>query len=225
VLGFYYYQQAMAAERTLDYSAAIGLFRMCETLSGPDRGDVLFHLGWCIEQRDGVGSEEALGHYIRAAQCAHAPACRINSYFRAGWLLMHNKDREQAVEMYRLALAEGSRFDCRDVPYCHSLYWLGVCLEVGGNILEAIDCYRSVASLSVVLRPEADYRELMSLSAIGRYRDALRRCEEFPGDPPEGFDTQRFEGLRRLVRVQQTQLDACLSIFFNPARIRENHDH
>ncbi|MDH4071369.1 MAG: tetratricopeptide repeat protein [Ignavibacteria bacterium] len=216
MLSDHYYEQALVAERQGDYSAALGLFRICQDLPELDEGDIWFHFGWCTEQRDGCKSEEAREFYVIAAEKARLPLCRINSYFRAGWIQMHLKETRGAREMYQAAVREGERFDCREEPYVQSMYWLGVVLESDGNYLDAIEQYRSVQSISLGLKPEAMYRELRSLITIGRYHDAFQMCRLFPVKPPSRFPRDRFEELRRLVISEERALAACLDTSWSP---------
>ena len=123
---------------------------------------------------------------------------------------MHQKRTSEALCMFERAVSAGEESETTSEPYRHALYWLGVVLEQDGRFLNAIERYRAVQSFSAQLAPEAMYRELRSLSSIGRFEDALRVVLRFPDSPPPGLEPKRFDQLRTMMNEEQDQLSACL---------------
>ena len=223
VVSSHYYQQALSAERNREYTTAIGLFKCCLSFRGVDEGDLSFHVGWCIEQRDGVTASEALEWYEVATNKALEAGCRVNAWFRAGWIHMHRKETRKAVSMYRQAVAEGDLSSCINEPYCHAVYWLGACFEAEGFFADAGKQYRRAAALCPSLLPEAILREMRSLIAIGCYEKALEVSREFPLVPPAGVDRVRFEELKSSVESEQAALKKCMEQSFHPTSLVKHH--
>lgn len=203
------YKTAISLEREGDYASALPRFRKCLELKEYDRCDVLFHIGWCLEQKG--EKEDAIFSYREAAELDGDANCRMNSAFRAGWLLMHTKDYSRAAELYRKAIDLGEYTGIKDDIYQNAAYWYALCQESRGCYLEALEWYRLVQEIAPLLDPESRYRQINCFNRIGLYRQALEMCYSFQQSPPNVFDQNRYEELRRLANREQELLEACLS--------------
>lgn len=202
------YHQALALEHEGRYAEALQLFERCINDPAFDAGDIHFHCGWCLENERQVG--EAVQHYAVAAELTRLPSCRINCYFRSGWILLHQKNHEIAAEMFRRAIDCGDVADVRDETYCHALYWYAVCLEAQARYIEALTWYRCAETTSPLLAPESRLRQIMCLVHIGRYEEALDLCRTFDVPPPLGFDQERYRALQADARRERAMLESCL---------------
>lgn len=217
------YEQALNAERHGKYAEAYELFHQCLSMSEFDRGDVSFHLGWCLEQSTTADVNVVLEFYRRAAQTAAAPECRINGWFRAGWVLIHQKEYAEAAVMFKEAIECGERANVRNEPYCHAGYWYAVCLESERKYLDAVQWYRYVQNLAPLLEPEAKLREVYCLNNVGRYEEALGVCLSIEGCAPEGFSPGRYAEILAIARREQEALQSCLSVDYTPLSLVKNH--
>jgi len=201
--------QALTLEYEGRFQEALELFEQCLNDPTFDEGDLLFHCAWCME--NGKRANDALKLYASAAETTPIPSCRINCYFRIGWILMHNKDHVQAAEMFRRAIDYGDLVGLHDQTYCHALYWYAVCLEAQARYLEAMQWYTLAQSASTMLEPEARLRRLMCLVHVGMYEEALELCRLFDAPPPADFDSERYQALRIEVGKERRILEACLA--------------
>lgn len=204
------YQQALQFEQEGDFARAFNLFYECLCAAEQDRGELLFHCGWCLEQDKERDVRQALSFYREAGEIAGNPVCRMNSLFRAGWLLMHQKEYAEAEEMYRQAVRTPVEKGAEQL-YIHAAYWLAVCLEVQGRVLESLQWFRSVQQLSPQLSAEARYREICCLNRIGAYAEALEVCRRFDEPAPPGMDEMRYRELRELAKHERRILESCLT--------------
>jgi len=204
------YQQALQLEQEGDFARAFNLFYECLSGAEQDRGDLLFHCGWCLEQDKERDARQALSFYREAGEIAGNPVCRMNSCFRAGWLLMHLKEYAGAGEMYLKAVRTPVEKGAEQL-YTHAAYWLAVCLEVQGRQLEALQWFRSVQQLSPQLSLEARFREICCLNRIGAYAEALEVCRRFDEPAPPGMDEARYRELRELAEKERRILESCLA--------------
>lgn len=205
------YEQALEYERQGNYTRAFNLFHECLERQECDRGDILFHCGWCLEQEDGRDVRQALSFYREAAEASENITCKMNSLFRAGWLLMHEKDFTLAAQYYLRAIRLGDRATAFDEIYQSALYWLAVSLEAQGQYIEALKCYRAVQKITPLLTPESRFREINCLNQIGSFAEALAVCRSFEEPPPAGFDEARYRELRALAIRECQMLETCLS--------------
>lgn len=201
--------QALTLEYEGRFQEARELFEQCLNDPTFDEGDLLFHCAWCMEQEK--CTSDALTLYARAAETTHIPSCKINCYFRIGWILMHNRDHLQAAEMFRSAIDYGDLVGLHDQTYCQALYWYAVCLEAQARYLEAMPWYKLVQHASPMLEPEARLRQLMCLVHVGMYEEALELCRWFDAPPPADFDPERYHALRIEVGKERRILEACLA--------------
>lgn len=204
------YQQALQFEQAGDFARAFNLFYECLSAAEQDRGDLLFHCGWCLEQDKERDARQALSFYREAGEIAGDPVCRMNSRFRAGWLLMHLKEYAEAQEMYHKTVRAPAEKGAEPI-YTHAAYWLAVCLEVQGRVLDALQWFRSVQQLSPQLMPEALYREICCLNRIGAYAEALEVCRRFDEPAPPGMSEARYRELRELAENERRILESCLA--------------
>ena len=215
------YQQAMAEERNENFHAALKLFEDCLSRNDLDKGDVLFHCAWCQEHNEAGDKEEATRLYFEASRIAHSNACRLNSMFRAGWLLMHAKEYSQAATMFRHAIDYGDVVDLKIEPYQQAAYWYAVCLETEGQFLEALQWYRLVEGLAPQLRPESHWRQVHCLESVGSYGDAVEVCNRLAKPAPDGFPVSRYNMLRDLAVRERQLLSESLSDPFDPRSQRK----
>lgn len=205
------YQQALQYEREKDFTRAFNLFNECLEKQEYDRGDLLFHCGWCLEQEKNRDIRQALSFYCEAAEVSENITCKMNSLFRAGWLLMHEKEYHNAEKYYLRAVRLGDDNAVRDDIYRNSLYWLAVSQEAQGQYLQALRWHRVVQSIASALNPESRFREIHCLNQIGSYAEALDVCKTFEKPPSAGFDKIRYQELRTLARRERQILETCLS--------------
>ena len=214
------YRQALNAEQAGRYAEAISLFVDCLTDPALDEGDLCFHRGWCLEN---LGHrDKAIALYGRASDLARLPGCRLNSFFRAGWLVMHEKDFVKAAHLFRCAIDYGDVADAKDDTYANATYWYAVCLESQGRFLDALTWYRYAQDLLLQLNPESRYRQIVCLVHVGLYTDALELCYTFNA-PPGEFDGKRYATLQAEVQREREMLEACYSPMTIERRVATSH--
>jgi tetratricopeptide (TPR) repeat protein len=205
------FHQALTLEYEGRYADALALFRRCLDDPTFDEGDIVFHCAWCLENEKRVS--EALRLYAHAAETTQIPSCKINCFFRSGWILLHEKDHAQAAEMFRRAIDYGDLVGLKNETYQHALYWYAVCLETLGRYLEALTWYRLAQAASPQLDPESRLRQLMCLVHVGMYDEALEVCRTFDAPCPEDFAEERYAVLQAEVQKERTLLEASLASF------------
>jgi len=210
------YQKALAEEKIENFAVALKLFRDCLSRDDLDTGDILFHCAWCQEHIESGENKEAIKLYCEASSIAHSNACRLNSMFRAGWLLMQAKKYDQAATIFRQAIDYGDVVDLKIEPYQHAVYWYAVCLETEGQFLEALQWYRLVEGLAPQLRPESHWRQVHCLESVGSYDDAVEVCNRLSKPAPDGFPVSRYNMLRDLAVRERALLSESLSDPFDP---------
>lgn len=202
-------RRAMVLEHEGRFAEARQLFEECVDDPTFDAGDLFFHCGWCAENEQKPA--EALVFYERAAELTHIPGCKLNSFFRAGWVLMHEDEASAAADRFRFAIDYGELVDLKNETYRHSVYWFAHCLALQARYLEALKWYRSVQGLAPQLDPESRLRQLFCLVQTGQYEEALNLCRTFDAPAPEGFDDLRYEGLRAEVCKERRTLETSLT--------------
>jgi len=209
------YELAVKFKQAGYFKVAYPMFRECLENRELDYGNVLFECGWCVEHWDDVDNSLAVSYYLRAGKESADPLCRMNGFFRAGWLLMHFNRNEQAIEAFKNAIQIGHSEGKYESIYQEALYWCAVCLESENRFLDAIYLYRAVQDISTTLNPESRYREIKCLLAIGLFSEALQLCKSFNVLPPPGFSTKRYNDLKILVEDEKTLLNDCYSSTIN----------
>jgi tetratricopeptide (TPR) repeat protein len=210
------YSEAITAERLGKFALALQMFLETIEQGTDDEGELYFHCGWCLEQDDRGNKLKALFYYQKAAIYAHSPACKINGFFRAGWLLMQSKEFAKAATMFRSAVDYGELVDVRTEAYHHAAFWYASCLESLALYLDAIRWYRFVEALDPRLDPESRYREIICLNQVGSFEEAYRVCLSFESPSSADFDRQRYDDLCALVKKEKEILYACLSESSSP---------
>lgn len=193
------------------FKVAFPMFRECLEDNDLDYGNVLFQCGWCVEHLNDVDNSLAVSYYLRSGKESTDTICRMNGYFRAGWLLMHFKRNEQAIDAFKSAIQIGHSEGNYESIYQEALYWCAVCLESENRFLDAIYLYRVVQNISEALNPESRYREIKCLLAVGLFNDVLNLCEGFKVLPPPGFPLERYNELKYLAEKEKNFLDDCYS--------------
>jgi tetratricopeptide (TPR) repeat protein len=204
------FEAALQHENAGEYAKALDYLRQCQYEQCHDGGDLAFHIGWCLENEREGDREEVLRYYERASSEASSVEVRVNGSFRAGWVLMQEKDYGKAAAAFKKAvsIAEQMHFD-HDL-YHQAVFWNALCLEHLGQYLEAAQRYGAVQRVSASLAPEAGYRELLCHNQVGRYDESLRVCGTFPVQSPSGFDPRRYAELYELVKKEEHLLHRCL---------------
>jgi tetratricopeptide (TPR) repeat protein len=200
--------QALVLEQDGRFSEALELFLRCLDDPAFDEGDMHFHCGWCLENVS--RKQEALHRYAHAAALTRIASCKLNSFFRSGWILMHDRNYLQAGVMLYRAVEYGDLVNLKNETYQHAMYWYAHCLEVQAHYLEALQWYRLVGQLAPQLDPESRFRQIHCLIRIGRFEEALRVCETFDAAPPAAFDDLRYIVLRTEVLNERTMLESAL---------------
>ncbi|NIR63834.1 MAG: hypothetical protein GWN00_02375, partial [Aliifodinibius sp.] len=122
------YDMALMLESAGDFRQAFKIFKLLLCSDDHDRGDILFHCGWCLENDPSAENQCALPYYREAANTTANSVCRMNSLFRVGWLLMHEKNYHLAGMFFKEALAMHQCQQVHDGLYHEALYWYAVCL-------------------------------------------------------------------------------------------------
>jgi tetratricopeptide (TPR) repeat protein len=204
------FETALGCEQAGEFDKARHFLEQCAVSECCDKGDLAFHLGWCLENTADSDRSLVLGYYEQAAEEASSDATRTNSLFRYGWVLMQNRNHEMAEVAFRKAtdLAERSHLD--DELYHTALFWHAVCLEYRGQYIAAAERHRKVRRLSPLLAPESCYREIICHNQVGRYDDALAVCRTFPAQAPAGVDHGRFAELYEAAKKEEALLVRCI---------------
>lgn len=205
------FELALKFENAKCYFTAYSIFKDCLQDSRFQKGDLYFHCGWCTENLKVADKTTAIQNYLLAAELADEIICRVNSYFRAGWLFMHLDQPQNAIECYLKAIELSGNIKSITGLYSESLYWCGVCFEKEKRFIEAIKNYRIVKNLSVSLNPECRYRETISLIQIGAYEEALQVIRSFDFPAPDKFPEKRYAELKELVNKEKRILRYCFS--------------
>jgi len=209
------YELAVKFKQAGYFKVAYPMFRECLEDNDLDYGNILFECGWCVEHLDDVDNSLAVSYYLRAGRESADPLCRMNSFFRAGWLLMHFNRNEQAIEAFKNAIQTGHSEGNYESIYQEALYWCAVCLESESRFLDAIYLYRAVQDISILLNPESRYREIKCLLAVGLFNEALQLCESFNVLPPTSFSIERYNELKNLAEEEKALLSECCSSKLN----------
>jgi tetratricopeptide (TPR) repeat protein len=205
------FNTALLAEQKGEYQQALQMFQTCLAEDEYDPGEVLFHCGWCSEHVSNGDNTRALRYYELAAVDTINSECRLNSFFRAGWLLMHQKEHAKAATMFRYAIDYAELSHHKNETYNQSAFWYAVCLESQEWYIEAIRWYRLVRLVSPHLDPESRLRELSCLNRIGSFHEALGLCCTFDSPPPIGFDERRYRELQAVVYGEKAMLERCVA--------------
>jgi tetratricopeptide (TPR) repeat protein len=204
------YEKAVQFENAGEFGKAFELLKLCLAGNGHDRGDLAFHMAWCLENDTNGDRSSALQYYEQAFAEARSLAVRVNSAFRSGWVLMQERDHERAEAAFRKAAALAERSHLDNELYHNALFWHAVCLENKGQYLDAVERYRLVQQLSPILAPESRYREILCHNQVGRYEEALALCRACSAQAPAGFDQRRYAELYDLAKKEEALLVRCL---------------
>ncbi len=210
-------RKALALEQDGHFAEALLLFQQCVADAVFDEGDLAFHCGWCAENLGDTAN--ALAFYNRAAELTRIPECKLNSYFRAGWLFLQACEMSKAADCFRYAIDYGDLVDLRNDAYLHGMYWYAHSLELSGRNLEALKWYRRVQVVSPQLDPESRLRQIFCLVSVGQYEEALNICCTFNAPAPQGFNPQRYEALQIEARNERRMLEAALAPFESLQRV------
>lgn len=199
------FHQAIGLESERKFAEALELFRNCLFDPTLDEGDIHFHCGWCLEnEREPL---RAVVSYENAATTTRIPSCKINSYFRAGWVLMHEQDFANAADAFRNAIDYAQLIALGYATAQHAMYWHAFCLESQGQYRDALTWYRVAQSRCPVLDPESRLRQIVCLNAIGLYDDALEMCRSLDAPAPSDVDAQRYAVLSEDVQRERMMLE------------------
>jgi tetratricopeptide (TPR) repeat protein len=129
--------EAIELECAGQHRRAYELFQSCLEIPELDRADVLFHMGWCVEADHG-DLEVALAHYLEAAESALNPPLMANANYRAGLLAFDAGRLPQAIALIERTRAIIASHPALQDLDSHAAYWLGICYEADGRILDAV---------------------------------------------------------------------------------------
>ena len=203
------YELACRFEESGFYKVAFSMFRECLVEKKYEQGVIMFKCGWCLEHTEDAYKNLTIAYYLGAGKNASDADCRMNGFFRAGWLLMHLNKNTEVIEAYSKSIGVGHAEGIYNSIYSEALYWCAVCLERESRILDAIELYRTVTIISPRLKPESLYREIYCNISIGRYNEAIQLSKEFGFEPPAEFSIARYNELKEIVQKEQTTLTAC----------------
>jgi len=204
------FESALRHEIAGEYEKALDYLRQCQSELGHDRGDLAFHLGWCLENIAASDRALVLRYYEQATAESSSDITRVNGAFRAGWVLMQDRDHEKAEAAFRKAIDLAEQSHLNNELYHTALFWHAVCLENRGQYLDAAQRHRLVQQLAPLLAPESRYREIICHNQVGRYDEALAVCRTFPAQAPAGFDPRRFAELYDVTKKEEALLVQCL---------------
>ncbi len=203
------FDKALGLEQSGRFAEALQLFQACFADPTFDEGDLCFHCGWCLENEKNAG--RAVAFYEKAAALTRIPSCKLNGYFRAGWVLMHEKSFAQAADMFRFAIDYGELVALKNETFVHAVYWHALCLESQGCYLDALKWYRLAQALAPQIGPESRMRQILCLNRVGLFEEALNVCRTFDAPAPEEFDYARYEALRMDVEKERAMYgEQCL---------------
>jgi len=205
------FERAIAAEHEERFANALELFLVCMEDPEYDKAELLFHCGWCTEQSKGGDMGRALCYYEQATFEAASPSCKLNSFFRAGWLLTQQNLHNKAATIFRRAIDFADVCHQKDETYSETVFWYAVCLESLGQYIDAIKWYRLAKTLSSRLDPESRLRELSCLNNIGSYDEAMKVYSTFDAPAPRGFGETRYFELQKNVERERAMLHDVLS--------------
>ena len=200
------YELALDFERSSYFLPAYVLFKECLADRNFDQGDVLFHCAWCIEHISGTDKRRSVSYYLLSAKLAEDTVCKMNSYFRAGWVLRHMDENTEALNSFSKVIEIGHSKGFFNSIYIDALYWFAVTLESENKFLDAIKIYRAIAGLSDELNPECRYREMLCLITVGKYIEAIDVCSSFESPCPKSFSSDRYNELRELAMHEKSIL-------------------
>ena len=206
------YESALQLESEKQFEQAFHHFEKLLFSTDVDRGDVLFHCGWCLENAPELDSKLAVFCYQEAAAIAKSALCRLNSSFRAGWLLMHEKNYRDAEKWFSNAIEIQCKTPASELIYIDSLYWRAMCKESQQRYFDALEGYRKVAEIAPQMAPESWFRQIQCLNNIGNFEQALEVCSFFEQSPPKGFDHSRYQDLQKQVATERDRLTECLTV-------------
>ena len=207
-----FYESALQLESEKQFEQAFHHFEKLLFSTDVDRGDVLFHCGWCLENAPELDSKLAVFCYQEAAAIAKSALCRLNSSFRAGWLLMHEKNYRDAEKWFSNAIEIQCKTPASELIYIDSLYWRAMCKESQQRYFDALEGYRKVAEIAPKMAPESWFRQIQCLNNIGNFEQALEVCNFFAQSPPQGFDHSRYQDLQKQVATERDRLTECLTV-------------
>ncbi|GBD88467.1 hypothetical protein BMS3Abin03_02403 [bacterium BMS3Abin03] len=101
------YNLAIKFENEGFFKVAFPLFLECFKDEKIDRGDLLFHCGWCAEQSSEIEKHKAIEYYLRAGEMCDNIITKMNSYFRAGWIFLHDQKYKDAITAFKYAIETG----------------------------------------------------------------------------------------------------------------------
>jgi len=203
------YELALNFENSGYFLPAYSLFKECLNERKNDLGDLLFHCAWCIENINTSDKRRSVSYYLLAAKLASDVVCRMNAYFRAGWILRHLEENSEALNAFSRAIEIGHSEGIFNSIYNDALYWFAVTLESDNKFLDAIKIYKAVSSLSDELNPESRFRELHCQIAIGKYPEAIELCKSFELPPPPGFSGERYSEIKDMANREKSKLEIC----------------
>lgn len=206
------YINAVELEEKKFFSSAYEKFQQCLKLDIGERGEILFHCGWCVEMQFGNTSEEALVYYTEGADASLKIACRMNCYFRAGWIFMHLKNYSKAAENFFNSRVIGIENQQINSIYSDATYWLAICLEAQNYYLDALKLYQEVQSENASTAMECRWREICCLNQIGNYEQALEQCNRFYSSSRSELDGDRFKELIELIEKEKEILNQLIII-------------
>jgi tetratricopeptide (TPR) repeat protein len=202
--------KAIQLENAGEYGKARELLEQCAAVQCHDQGEVFFHIGWCLEQDPQGDRALVVSNYEQAAAKAPTGLTRVNAFFRAGWVLLHEGQYERAEDSFRHAVSLAEQHHPDHELYRQALFWHASCLENLGQYLDAAERHRLVQRLSPTLAPESHYREIICRNQVGRYEDALTLCRAYPAQAPANFDPRRYAELYDLVKTEESLLRRCV---------------
>lgn len=196
-------------ENSGDFKSAYQLYLECLIDKNLDYGDILFKCGWCLENISDSEIALIVSYYLKAGAVSKKVDCRINSFFRAGWVLMQSGKNAEAIKSFKYSIQIGHTEANFGLIYQDSMYWCAVCLEAESRYLDAICLYRTVGEMSQQLNPESRYREIICLTKVGKYYEAIELSNSFTSPVPQGFSQARYDELLKLVEKERIMLKRC----------------
>jgi len=189
------WRQALELEARGEYRRARERFADCLEAPGLDAGDIHFHIACCL---DAEGERaRAFADYLQAAALAVDAPLVANATYRAALLALGDGEGGEAMSLLQRTREACATSAALAAQTLHAAYWLGVCCEGEGRVLDALALYEEAARSSEPrLQAEARYRRLLGLASIGAFGPAIQVADQLIDS-----DDRRDDAIARLARL------------------------
>jgi len=203
--------RAESAQHAGDYASAAAAFSSCPPDPVRGRAPADFHAAWCFEKAQQTA--QAAAHYALAVERSREPALTIEAQFRLGWLALQEGKPEVARRHLAGLVQLADTHGLSNPTVEHARYWLAVCLEGEGQLIDAAARYQALIDEgNPDLWHEAAYRRLLCVSQIGDLRAALAAAEALLRADRDTGDPARLVALQALARDEKAQIARAMQL-------------